>query len=267
MLREPIVAGQFYPSTPHALRAQLAQLIPCNPDHISVLGVIAPHAGYFYSGAVAGAVYGTVLTPETILLLGPNHHGCGSRAALYPPGAWKTPLGEIRINDKLTDLICKHSPLVQRDSEAHRLEHSLEVQVPFLQYCNPNASLVPLCLSFLEYEECETLGKSLAAAISSFSSDVLLIASSDMTHYESDAAARRKDALALSKVLSLDPQGLYSVVRRSAITMCGVIPVTVMLVAARELGASRCNLIQYATSGEISGDMGQVVGYAAVTVQ
>ncbi len=267
MIREPVVAGQFYPAVPKRLRAELEQMIPCEQGKVTVLGIVAPHAGYVYSGAVAGAVYGKVKIPETILLLGPNHHGCGAKAALYPPGQWETPLGGIHINEKLTSLICDFSALVLRDEEAHRFEHSLEVQVPFLQYLRPTATLVPLCLSLLEYEGCKALGKALAAAIRAYGSEVLMVASSDMTHYEPDAAARRKDTMALTELLALDPEGLYSVVRRNSITMCGVIPVTVMLFAARELGATQSTLVRYATSGDASGDLRQVVGYAAVMVQ
>jgi AmmeMemoRadiSam system protein B len=231
------------------------------------IGIISPHAGYVYSGAVSGEAYGRVEIPGTALILGPNHHGLGSRAAISLKEEWKTPLGSVPMNASLAELILKNSPLMKEDTTAHQYEHSIEVQVPFLQVARPDISIVPVCLGVMDYESCRDLGGALAKAVRECATEVIFIASSDMSHYEPDKIAREKDEMALREILALNPEGLYSVVRRKGITMCGVIPVTVMLVAALEMGATKCELVRYATSGDVSGDYRQVVGYAAVTVE
>jgi MEMO1 family protein len=266
MIRQPAVAGQFYSGDEKKLRAELESLIPPATTREKVVGIVAPHAGYMYSGAVAGEVYGRVEIPPTVIILGPNHHGFGARAALYPDGEWLTPLGAVSINTRLAELIGKHSPLVEEDSTAHHYEHSLEVQVPFLQFMRPDVTMVPLCLGFNDFASCRSLGKGIALAIREYGTDVLIVASSDMTHYESAVAARAKDDLAIREVLGLNPEGLLNVCRTKGITMCGVIPASVMLVAALELGATKAELVRYATSGDITGDKRQVVAYAAFTV-
>ena len=266
MLRQPAVAGQFYTDNPQRLRAELTRLIVPAADKERPRGVIAPHAGYMYSGSVAGELYGAVEVPATVIVLGPNHHGVGRRAALSPATAWQTPLGDVPVNARLATLVRQHTPLVEEDAAAHLYEHSLEVQVPFLQFVRPDVSIVPLCLGFGDYESCRELGEGLAAAIREYGDDVLIVASSDMTHYESAAAARRKDDRAIAAVMTLDPPGLLRVCREEAITMCGVVPATVMLVAALELGATTARLVRYATSGDVTGDNRQVVAYAAFTV-
>jgi len=266
MVRQPAVAGQFYTSDAKELRAELDGFVPSPGGGEKALGIIAPHAGYIYSGAVAGQVYGAVSVPRNVIILGPNHHGIGARAALYPDGQWITPLGAVNINPNLADLLRKHAPLVEDDTVAHLHEHSLEVQVPFLQHVRPDVTIVPLCLGFGDYATCLALGNGIAGAIMEFDEDVLIVASSDMTHYESAASARAKDDEALREILALDPEGLLRVCRSMGITMCGVIPATVMLVAALKLGASRARLVKYATSGDVTGDNRQVVAYAALTV-
>ncbi|HEY5976203.1 MAG TPA: AmmeMemoRadiSam system protein B, partial [Geobacteraceae bacterium] len=241
-------------------------LCPVSPKLQRVVGIIAPHAGYIYSGAVAGAVYGSIEVPATVIVLGPNHHGVGARAALYPEGSWLTPLGEVPIADRLAELVAKHAPFVEIDSTAHHYEHSLEVQVPFLQYRRPDVTIVPLCLGFGDPGSCRELGEALARAITEFGDQVLIVASSDMSHYEPDVIARQKDRLAIEELLALNPAELLKVCRDQRITMCGVVPAAVMLTAATTLGASTAELIRYATSGEVSGDLERVVGYAALTV-
>ncbi len=262
MIRQPAVANQFYTGDPNRLRGELAGFISKATDPKNVLGIISPHAGYIYSGAVAGAVYGAISIPETVIILGPNHHGDGAAAALYPSGEWVTPLGSVPINSRLAQLVSFHAPFVEEDAAAHLYEHSLEVQVPFLQYCRPEVSIVPLCLGFGDFSSCRELGEGLAKAIREYGEEVLIVASSDMTHYESVDAARQKDELALDRAMALDPEGLLAVCRAKRITMCGVVPATAMLVAAKALGATQGCLIRYSTSGEISGDFMQVVGYA-----
>lgn len=266
MVRQPAVAGQFYTGDGAKLKRQLQLLMGKGEAKKKAIGVIAPHAGYMYSGAVAGALYSTVEVPDTVVILGPNHHGRGSRAALYPAGKWITPLGDISINERLPELLLGNCPLLEEDVSAHQYEHSLEVQVPFIQFARPDATIVPICLGFGDYASCRSLGTALAKSITEFGKEVLMVASSDMSHYEPADVARKKDELALREVLALNPEGLYKVVRSRGISMCGIIPAAVMLVAAIELGATKSELVRYATSGDVSGDYDQVVGYAAVVV-
>jgi hypothetical protein len=264
MDRDPVVAGRFYPGDPIRLAREVDRLLAAAGEPAKVLGLVAPHAGYVYSGAVAGAVYARVVVPERVIVLGPNHTGLGGKVALWAEGRWETPLGAVPVDAGLAEALLA-SPLVARDREAHRFEHSLEVQVPFLQRRQARLSIAPLCLGPLAWPECEALGKHVARAASA--AGALLVASSDMSHYLPAAEARAKDERALEKLLALDPRGLHEVVRREHITMCGFVPATVMLVAAREMGATRASLVRYGHSGETSGDDRSVVGYAGVVVR
>ncbi|ACM21356.1 MEMO-like protein [Geotalea daltonii FRC-32] len=267
MIRQPAVAGQFYTDDPDKLRTQLKAMIAPAPFKERALGVISPHAGYMYSGAVAGKLFGEVAVPSTVVILGPNHHGIGARAAIFPEGSWQTPLGTAPVNSSLATLIKKHSSIVEADQKAHIFEHSLEVQLPFLQFLRPDVSIVPVCLGFRDFKSCLLLGSGIASAIRDYGDEVLIVASSDMTHYETAASAKQKDEQAINMVLALDAEGLLLVCAQKDITMCGVVPATVMLVAAKGLGATKARLVQYATSGDVTGDNRQVVAYAALTVQ
>lgn len=266
MQRQPVVAGQFYPGNVQKLRSTLADLIPENCSKRSVLGIIAPHAGYIYSGAIAGQLYAEIEIPQTVLIIGPNHTGAGSPAALFPDGEWLTPFGAVPINSRLNNLILKHTPYIQSDRIAHQHEHSLEVQVPFIQYIRSDTIISAICLAHGEYTVLSEIGRGIAAAISEYGEKVLIIASSDMTHYESADSALHKDGLALEKVLAFDAKGLLDICRSQHITMCGVAPSAVMIEATRELGASEAELVAYGNSGDVTGDNQQVVGYAAVSV-
>ncbi len=266
MIRCPAVSGQFYSSNPVTLRDDIKGFIRTGINREKVIGLIAPHAGYMYSGAVAGSAYSTIQIPDTVIILGPNHHGFGARVAIFPHGEWITPLGSTRINDDLAQLIIRNSMQIEVDSAAHRYEHSLEVQLPFLQYINPEVSVVPICIGPCIYEECRNLGIGIAKAILEYGKDALIVASSDMTHYESALKAKEKDQLALREIMALNPEGLLKTCIKENISMCGVIPATIMIVAALELGANRASLVKYSTSGDITGDNEQVVAYAAVTV-
>lgn len=265
MIRQPAVAGKFYTDDPDQLREEITAMIAPG-EATAVLGLIAPHAGYVYSGKVAGEVYGLVQVPEAVIVLGPNHTGFGAPAALAPAGEWLTPLGPVPINAKLSQLILENAPQVQEDPSAHRFEHSLEVQVPFLQRRNPQVSIAALCLSLSDYGLIRELGEGIARAIEQYGERVLIVASSDMNHYESARVAKEKDDLALSRIAALDPEGLFKVCREHSITMCGVVPAAVMLVAAQKLGATASRLIRYTTSGEVNGDLNRVVAYAGLTV-
>lgn len=269
MKRKASVAGTFYPGRAAELRRMLGELMAADgkAPRSRALAVVVPHAGYVYSGAVAGAVFSAVDIPETCIILGPSHREIGPRFAIQQTGIWETPLGEVPIDGALAGLILDGDPLVKDDPGAHRLEHSLEVQVPFLQAARPDVAIVPICVSYdAGYGELENLGRALAGALTAAGRGALVVASTDMSHYVSRARAAELDGLAIERILRLDPRGLYDVVERRGITMCGVRPTVAALVAARERGASRADLVRYATSGEITGDDREVVGYAGFTV-
>ena len=192
-----------------------------------------------------------VVIPARVMVLGPNHQGLGQRVALMSRGSWLTPLGEVALDSELGAALQAASPLVSEDDLAHGQEHSLEVQVPFLQVLRPEFKLTPLCLSMLSYGQCLELGRAIATAIQGLGEPVLMVASTDMTHYESAQAAQRKDKLALERILELDPEGLYNTVAGHNISMCGVLPTTVALVAAKELGAASAELVAYTNSGQV----------------
>ena len=265
MVRQPAVAGKFYTNDPDQLRETLDSMVPKGETETAI-GIVAPHAGYIYSGKVAGRVYGAVRVPDTVLVIGPNHTGVGAPAALSPSGEWLTPLGPVPVNSRLSKLILKHAPVVREDVAAHRFEHSLEVQLPFLQYRNPRVSIAALCLSLHDFDSLSALGEGIARAILEYGDEVLIVASSDMTHYESARCAKAKDELALAQLAAMNPEALLKICREKDITMCGVIAATVMLVAAKSLGATSSRLVSYATSGEVNGDLQRVVAYASLTV-
>ncbi|MDD2897722.1 MAG: AmmeMemoRadiSam system protein B [Desulfuromonadaceae bacterium] len=266
MQRQPVVAGQFYPGSERTLRTTLSQFILEHVSGKQVKGIISPHAGYVYSGAIAGRVYSQVTIPETVLIIGPNHHGAGHAAALFPEGEWLTPLGPVPVNSRLNSLLLQHGSYLRNDSVAHQNEHSLEVQLPFIQYLRPDVTLCAICIGHGDYAVLREIGQGIAAAIQEYGRDVLIVASSDMTHYESADSAFSKDRQALKRVVALDGKGLLDVCHQQRITMCGVVPATVMIEAALQLGASNAEVVAYGTSGDVTGDNKQVVGYAAVTV-
>ncbi len=263
MNREPAVAGRFYTDDPGALRRELDGFLAAGGEKVRAKGVVAPHAGYVYSGAIAGKLYARVEIPRRVVVLGPNHTGMGVPAALWPDGGWRLPTGTVPIDPALTAAL-SGGALVEIDPEAHLMEHSLEVQVPFLFRAQPDLAIAALCLGHLSFADCESVGRSVARAAADVGA--LVVASSDMSHYIPAAAAREKDHRAIERILALDPRGLYDVVHREKISMCGIIPATVMLVAALELGATRAELVSYGNSGDVSGDTRQVVGYAGVLV-
>lgn len=263
MDREPAVAGRFYTDRPEALRREVDGWLAAPGPPAPARGLVAPHAGYLYSGAIAGATYARVEVPARVIVLGPNHTGRGADVALWPDGAWHLPGVDVSIDAALTAALAA-SPLVEPDAEAHLHEHSLEVQVPFLARARPGVAIAALCLARLRLADCEALGKDVARAARE--AGALVVASSDMSHYVPAAEAREKDHRALERILALDPPGLYGVVHRERISMCGIVPATVMLVAALELGATHAELVRYGSSGDVTGDLRRVVGYAGVVV-
>lgn len=266
MIRAPAVAGQFYPGTLRDLDKEVGRLTRDVAERIPARGVVVPHAGYVYSGGVAGEVFSSVELPDRHVIFCPNHTGLGADAAVMSRGAWRMPWGDVPIDESLADRLRAACPLLSEDRSAHAREHSLEVQLPFLRRFRDPFRFVPIALGRLSLPDCRTLGEAVASVIRDDPSPPLLIASSDMTHYESDATARKKDQKAISRILALDPEGLYKTVRSERITMCGVIPATVVLFAAVSLGATEARLVKYSTSGDVSGDHGQVVGYAGLAI-
>jgi AmmeMemoRadiSam system protein B len=268
MLRSPAVAGRFYPGSQVSLVKALGDLVPevKSEDKKEALAVISPHAGYIYSGGVAGETISRVKVPENVIILGPNHTGYGVPVALMDHGVWDMPMGEVPVNTELAAKIAESSPQVQVDELAHRFEHSLEVQVPFLQYLQKNLTIAPLVVSHISYKTCVSVGNALAEAVKKFDRQTLIVASTDMTHYESRQSASSKDSMALEHIKTLDPEGLYNTVINNRISMCGIMPTTVTLIAALALGAGKAELIRYTDSGEASGDTSQVVGYAGLVI-
>jgi AmmeMemoRadiSam system protein B len=270
IVRHPAVAGRFYPRDPDDLRTEargyLSQSSSVNQAPARAVGCIAPHAGYMYSGHVAGAVFARVEIPRRCIVICPNHTGMGRALAIVSEGAWETPLGEVPIDGELAAALKRYFPALQEDPAAHRAEHGAEVELPFLQLRQPELTFVPIALGTGHFEPLELLGVALADVISKLDDPVLIVASSDMNHYESDTVTRVKDHRAIERILTLDPRGLYDVVTQQDISMCGFGPAVAMLTAARQLGAKSAELVKYATSGDVSGDRDTVVGYAGIAV-
>ncbi len=265
-IRHPAVAGRFYPRDPDDLRAEVESYLSPTQETAPALGCVVPHAGYIYSGHVAGAVYARLDLPRRCILMCPNHTGMGHPLSIMSTGAWETPLGQVQIDSELAAHLKQRFPLGE-DAEAHRAEHGAEVQLPFLQVRNPGCTFVPIVLGISQYELLQGLGEAIADVVRRLGERVLLIASSDMNHYENDIITRTKDQKAIERILVMDARGLFDVVMNEDISMCGFGPTVVMLTAARRLGATRTELVRYATSGDVSGDRERVVGYAGILAQ
>ena len=265
-VRHAAVAGRFYPAQPEVLLRDVHAYLVAAGERIAAAGCVVPHAGYMYSGHVAGAVYARLALPERFIILCPNHTGMGKPLAIMSEGAWETPLGEAAIDHELATELRNVLPALAEDAGAHRAEHALEVQLPFLQALRRNFTFVPIVVGVGSYEPLAALGEAIAQVLAAHRERILIIASSDMNHYEPDAVTRVKDSKAIEPMLQLDPLGLFDVVVNEDISMCGYGPAVAMLTAARRLGAESAELIKYATSGDISGDRDAVVGYAGVIV-
>ena len=266
MVRAPAVAGLFYPSDPRELARQIDQFCSNGTKKIAARACVVPHAGYMYSGHVAGAVYSAIEIPQRCILLGPRHFPQGQPMSILTEGAFASPFGDAPIDAALAAELARACPLLREDEVAHAREHSLEVQIPFLQRLRADFRFVPVVLATDRYGAMEELGHAVAQVVKAQKEPMLVIASSDMNHYESDAVTRLKDERAIAKILALDPRGLYDTVRLEGITMCGYAATVATLIAARELGATEATLIRYATSADAGGDRDRVVGYAGVTL-
>lgn len=267
--RPPAVAGTFYEASPERLRAQVDACFAANPparEKSRFIGAVVPHAGLMYSGHVAAAFYASAELPKRLIILCPNHTGAGHFAAINREGAWRTPFGDVAIDTPLADALMARTKLLAEDSRAHIREHSLEVQLPFLQRLLGDFTFVPICLGAHRYDYAEEVGRAIAAVVKE-NPGVAILASSDLNHYEDQRETLRKDQLAIDQVLARDPRELWRVVGEYDVSMCGFIPTTAMLVAANELGAKDARLIKHATSGDINGDYSHVVGYAAISIE
>jgi hypothetical protein len=269
--RNPAVAGYFYPSEESELKKMIAGFIKQSLTREDVLGAVAPHAGYIYSGSVASELYLRINIPPGVIILCPNHTGLGKPFSLWKDGSWLTPLGEVKIDPELTQLLKDCSKLVREDPSAHLREHSAEVQLPFLQYHRPDVKIAVVCISSTsstdELGELIEFGSSLGEALKNFRKNTLIIASSDMNHYESHKLTLQKDSEAIKEIEKLSEEGLFKVVKEKGISMCGYAPTISMISACKTLGATYARLLVHTTSGEISGDFEQVVGYAAIVVK
>jgi len=267
MKRQPAVAGQFYEGNPLRLKKQVEQYIVKNTAKEKATAILSPHAGLMYSGHVAGALYSSIRFPKTFILLGPNHTGLGPAMSIMSAGQWEIPTATFEIDEELGRRVREKVPQVVEDAQAHKYEHSLEVQLPFISYSSDECRILPISIMKASLEECAAAGRGIAEAVREAGYDVVIVASSDMSHFEQDSVARKIDSLAIKEVLALDPEGLYSIVLKERITMCGFVPAVIMIYAARELGATEARLIKYATSAEVSGDFDRVVGYAGIIVK
>jgi AmmeMemoRadiSam system protein B len=263
VLRLPAVAGRFYPADPEEITALIRSYT--QPERTiepkPVKACLVPHAGYMYSGHVTGAVLSRIVLPQKIIILGVRHFPRGESLAINASGSWRTPLGDIPIDETLAAALQRECPLLREDDVAHSKEHSLEVQLPFLQVLSPGFAFVPIAVGTVRFDDLVTLGQALARVLAA-NPGVLLLTTSDLNHYDDDATTRRKDRKALDKIEAMDARGLYDVCRTEDISMCGLGPAVAMLTALQELGAHNAELVRYATSADISGDTSSVVGYA-----
>jgi AmmeMemoRadiSam system protein B len=268
MERSPAVAGLFYPDEPGSLRRDLDRCLEgAQSPAAAPVALLAPHAGYLYSGRTAGRVYGSVEVPGRALLLGPNHTGFGRPAAVWSQGPWLTPLGPVAVDETAAAALVDAHPALEADAAAHLREHALEVQLPFLQSRNPRVAIVPVCLADCGLPTLLSMGAAMAGVLAeSPAGSWLIVVSSDMTHYRPREAARRQDELAIRRLEEVDAEGLYHTVREHGISMCGVVPAVVGLAAAARLGATRGHLVDYSCSGDVTGDDSDVVAYAGLTI-
>lgn len=275
MIRMPAVAGAFYPSKPDVLKHLIVQCFQhrLGPGNVPVLhsppkgelfGLIVPHAGYIYSGPIAAHSYSRLAENgfRWVLLLGPNHTGIGREFSIMSQGSWRTPLGDIRIESEKATLL-KTIPQIEEDHSAHLREHSLEVQLPFLQFLSPEAFFVPICVSSMDLSEIKAVGKMVGELLKE-DKDAVILASTDLSHYYSHATAIKLDSMAIEAIVNLDSDLLWERVHKIPITMCGYAPVIILLEACKAAGVKEGKLLKYATSGDTGGDFSQVVGYGAI---
>ena len=267
MIREPVVAGRFYPGTADRLRQMIEGMVDEKATKEDVIGAVMPHAGYEYSGPVAGATISRVRFKDTFVVMGPSHTGMGQPFSIMSEGTWRTPLGDVEIDAELAEKALSLSSLLKEDHVAHLQEHAVEVQLPFLQYFKLDVRIVPIVLAPADVSTYREIGSALAGAIRELGRGVVVIASGDMTHYEPQKSAERKDRQGIDAILALDEEQLIRRVRELNISMCASAPAAVLIAAARELGAGGAELVKYQTSGDTTGDYSAVVGYAGIIIR
>ncbi len=266
MIRYPSVAGMFYSGDRQTLRSDVQNFMFTSKDRIKVKGLISPHAGYIYSGKCAGKGYGSIEIPDRIIIFGVNHNGIGHPMAIDGNNKWNTPLGDIEIDNELRAALLEKSEVFKIDSISSSEEHSLEVQIPFIQVQNPEAKILPLTIGTHDREILRKGGLEIGKIIKDSNDDILMIASTDMSHYISAEEARILDSLAIERIKALDPDGLFEIVYSKNISMCGVSPVYMMMTVAKVLGGTKGEVIEYTNSGYASGDFDQVVGYLSAYI-
>jgi AmmeMemoRadiSam system protein B len=270
MNRKSQFNGSWYPND----IAEILKYLPnvSEENKVEVISCICPHAGWMYSGKVAGEVYSLIKPADVYILLGPNHTGMGKDVSVYPQGYWENPLGKIKVNSEIVDMLTKHSEFLEKDFLAHNREHSLEVQIPFLQVITKKEfTIVPITIRADSYQVCKDLGRSIASVVKEYKNvfptqKIVLISSTDMTHYEEYNYAKKLDFLAIEQILNLSDKGLYDTVLSYGISMCGVIPTVSIIVASKLLGAKTAKLLKYQTSGDVNNDYDAVVGYAGIII-
>jgi AmmeMemoRadiSam system protein B len=261
-VREPAVAGTFYPDNPDALRDFGISYLSSQSSPCPAKAVMLPHAGYIYSGETACSVLSKIKIPQTIFLIGPNHQSRGADFALFSNGEWKTPLGSVRIAADLAGALSQASPYIEEDHEAHLFEHSLEVEIPLLQMKNPDIQIVPLVIGTLDLERATKVARACATVLAKWPEPWLIVISSDMNHYEDDERTRLKDRYAIEAIEKLDARGLEQAIRTHRISMCGFVPAFMFLNMVDILGIRKATLVDYQTSARVSRDYSRVVGYA-----
>jgi AmmeMemoRadiSam system protein B len=267
-IRKPAVAGQFYPSEAKKLKKQIEFLIDKEAVVKDAIGCVMPHAGYMYSGGVAAKTASHITIKDKVIILGPNHTGYGKSFGIMTEGVWNMPFGDVKIDSDFASKLKEKSSYLEEDAVSHLYEHSLEVELPFLQYFKNDLKIVPITISLEDFKLYKALGIEIGGCIQelNLAKSVLIIASSDMTHYEPQGSAEKKDGEAIKAILELNEDKLIEVINRLNISMCGYAAVTVMLVASKLLGAKKAELIDYQTSGDITGDYSSVVGYAGIAI-
>jgi len=266
-IREPAWAGKFYPPQPAALRREIERCLGDRRGDEPTRVLVAPHAGYVYSGAVAGAAYAKARVESRVIVLAPNHTGHGERLSLWAQGVWRLPTGDVAVAEELAARLQRAYPEIKPDRRAHEQEHALEVQLPFLLHRRPDVTIVPITLGPLTLAGCEALGDAIARVVVEEDAPVQIVASTDMSHFIPAGEAKTQDKKAIDRMLGIDARGLFETVERDDITMCGYIPTTVALFAARRMGCTQAQLCRYGHSGETTEDLDKVVGYASLLIR
>jgi len=270
MIRRAAVAGRFYPESKESIESQIESFDFDDTEPVEAFGVVAPHAGYQYSGPVAAKVYARLKIKGSVILMGPNH-GSGSGydappVAIMSEGSWELPSGEVLIDEELSRILVEEGPFITEAGWAHETEHSLEVQIPFLQRFAGTVSIAPIIMARLAHDQVKRLADTIFRAVEKYGKPVTFVASTDFSHYVPHKTARTLDHMAIEKIEALDGRGLLDVVSKNQISMCGVQPTAVVIEVCKRLGARKAELVSYQTSGDITGDFSSVVGYGGLLI-